>query len=130
MSHVSFSTLPGTKRASYTPGDDTRVLTSDATDTSGRRLPRGTKLRGASAKRDGITTRVVWTFSVVASVLVMLGGSAHAETLVNGKVVKVTADKLVAERQLVCTYGKSRFETDAHGRQVVIMGKVCTEVSR
>lgn len=130
MSHVSFSTLPGTKRASYAPGDDTRVLTSDATDTSGRRLPRGTKLRGGFVRRDGITSRIVWIFSVVASVLLMLGGSAHAETLVNGKVVKVTADKLVAERQLVCTYGKSRFETDAKGNLVVVNGKVCTEVSR
>lgn len=62
--------------------------------------------------------------------LALLSSVASAETLVNGKVYKTTADKIVAERQLVCTYGKTRFESDPKGRTVVIMGKVCTEVSR
>lgn len=130
MSIITFRTLPGTKRASYARGDATRVLTSDATDTSGHTLPKGTKLAGLGVKRDGATSRVLWMFAVVASMLLAVGGEAHAETLAKGRVHKTTADKLVAERQLVCTYGKTRFETDSSGRQVVIMGKVCSEVSR
>lgn len=32
--------------------------------------------------------------------------------------------------QVVCTYGKTRFEALPDGRTVIIMGKVCVEVSR
>lgn len=68
---------------------------------------------------------LVWSFGVWLS-------NAHAETLHRGKVYKTTADQIIAQRQLVCTYakGSTRVETDSKGRTVVIMGKVCTEVSR
>jgi len=70
-----------------------------------------------------LITWVVWSYAVWIS-------SAHAETLHRGKVHKTTADRIIAERQLVCSYAKPRFEALPGGRMVVIMGKVCTEVSR
>ncbi len=83
------------------------------------------------ARRGAVKTvaRKGWLSAVVLAA-VTFSGVASAETLVNGKVVQTTADKIVAERQLVCTYGKTRFESDPQGRTVVIVGKVCTEVSR
>ncbi len=85
------------------------------------------------ARRGAVKTvaRKGWLSAVVLAA-VTFSGVASAETLVNGKVVRTTADKIVAERQLVCTYakGSTRVETDSKGRTVVIMGKVCTEVSR
>lgn len=79
----------------------------------------------------GVTGALRWALTVVSVLaLVVVSSPASAETLVNGKVVKTTADKIIAERQLVCTYGKTRFESDPKGRTVVILGKVCTEVSR
>ena len=67
---------------------------------------------------------------VLASML--LSRPARAETLHKGKVYKTTADRIIAERQLVCTYsrGAARVEHLPDGRLVVINGKVCTEVSR
>lgn len=47
-----------------------------------------------------------------------------------GKVYKTTADRIIADRQLVCSYAKPRFEALPDGRMVIINGKVCTEVSR
>jgi hypothetical protein len=67
--------------------------------------------------------------SLVALVLTS-AGVASAETLHRGKVHQTTADRIVAERQLVCSYGKPRFEALPDGRTVVVMGKVCVEVSR
>jgi hypothetical protein len=68
--------------------------------------------------------------TIIAVAALLLAGNASAEVLHKGKVVQTTADRIVAERQLVCTYGKSRFEALPDGRTVVIMGKVCTEVSK
>jgi hypothetical protein len=75
-----------------------------------------------------LVTRPGWLSAVI--IAATLAGSASAEVLHKGKVVQTTADRIVAERQLVCTYGKSRFEALPDGRTVVIMGKVCVEVSR
>lgn len=63
---------------------------------------------------------------VLASML--LARPARAEILHKGKVVQTTADRIVAERQLVCSYAKPRFEALPDGRTVIINGKVCTEV--
>lgn len=65
----------------------------------------------------------------------LLSSLANAETLTRGPsgkltVHRTTADRIVAERQLVCDYSRPRFEALPDGRTVVIMGKVCTEVSR
>ncbi len=69
-------------------------------------------------------------FARIIIAIALVSSAASAETLHHGKVYRTTADRIVAERQLVCTYGKTRFESDPKGRTVVIMGKVCTEVSR
>jgi len=70
--------------------------------------------------------------AIIATIVLALATSAHAETLHRGKVHKTTADKIIAERQLVCTYakGSTRVEHLPDGRMVVIDGKVCVEVSR
>lgn len=68
-------------------------------------------------------------FSRIVLAAVLLSSVASAETLHRGKVYKTTADRIIADRQLVCQYGKTRFEATPDGRTVVIMGKVCTEVS-
>lgn len=65
---------------------------------------------------------------IIAAVLV--SSVASAETLHKGRVHQTTADRIIAERQLVCSYGKPRFEALPDGRTVVVMGKVCVEVSR
>ena len=67
--------------------------------------------------------RIILAIALVSSV-------ANAEVLHKGKVVQTTADRIIAERQLVCSYGKTRFEALPDGRTVIIMGKVCTETSR
>lgn len=71
-------------------------------------------------------------FARIILAVALLSSVASAETLHRGKVYKTTADRIVAERQLVCTYakGSTRVESLPDGRTVVIMGKVCTEVSR
>ncbi len=69
-------------------------------------------------------------FTRLALALALMSSVASAEVLHKGKVHQTTADKVVAERQLVCSYGKTRFEALPDGRTVVIMGKVCTEISR
>lgn len=58
-----------------------------------------------------------------------LQSHAHAETLHRGKVYKTTADRIIADRQLVCSYAKPRFEALPDGRMVIINGKTCIEVS-
>lgn len=40
------------------------------------------------------------------------------------------AERMIAERGLVCVYGKTRFSSDGQGRLVIITSKVCTEPSR
>lgn len=76
----------------------------------------------------------VLTIALIISLMVWLAtwlqSNAYAETLHNGKVYRTTADRIIAERQLVCSYGKPRFEALPDGRTVVVMGKVCVEVSR
>ncbi len=77
--------------------------------------------------------RTILTAAAIVALLVwfatFLASNARADVLVNGKVHQTTADKVIAQRQLVCSYGKTRFEATPDGRTVVIMGKVCTEVS-
>lgn len=68
--------------------------------------------------------RIVLSLSLISSV------AAARQCDGKGHCVDWTADKVAAERQLVCTYGKTRFESDPQGRTVVVMGKVCTEVKR
>lgn len=70
-----------------------------------------------------IVAMLIWFASFLAS-------HASAETLHKGKVVQTTADRIIAERQLVCSYAKPRFEALPDGRMVIINGKVCIEVSR
>lgn len=78
----------------------------------------------------------VLTIAFIVALLVWfatwLQSHAHAETLHKGKVHKTTADKIIADRQLVCTYakGSTRVEHLPDGRLVIFNGKVCTEVSR
>lgn len=60
----------------------------------------------------------------------LLSSVASAETLHKGKVHQTTADRIIAERQLVCSYAKPRFEALPDGRMVIINGKTCIEVSR
>ncbi len=62
--------------------------------------------------------------------LLLLSTTASAETLYNGKVYQVTADRLIAERQLACSYGQWRFETSDDGRTVIIRDKVCTREAK
>lgn len=69
-------------------------------------------------------------FARIILAAVLVSSFASAETLRKGKVHQTTADRIIAERQLVCSYGKPRFEALPDGRTVVVMGKVCVEVSR
>ena len=82
------------------------------------------------AKRGAVKSvaRKGWLSALVLTAITF-AGTAGADVLVNGKVHRTTADKIVADRQLVCSYGKTRFEALPDGRTVVVMGKVCTEVS-
>jgi hypothetical protein len=50
-----------------------------------------------------------------------------AERIVNDAKL---AERMIAERGLVCVYGKTRFSSDGQGRLVIITSKVCTEPSR
>lgn len=76
-----------------------------------------------------LVTRPGWLSAIIVAA-VTTASVASAETLHRGKVYKTTADKIIAERQLVCSYAKPRFEALPDGRTVIINGKVCVEVSR
>lgn len=69
-------------------------------------------------------------FARIIIAVALVSSVASAETLHRGKVHQTTADRIIADRQLVCSYGKPRFEALPDGRTVVVMGKVCVEVSR
>lgn len=81
------------------------------------------------AKRGAVKSvaRKGWLSAII--ITVTLAGSASAEVLHKGKVYRTTADRIIAERQLVCDYSRPRFDALPDGRTVVVMGKVCTEVS-
>ncbi len=66
---------------------------------------------------------------IIMAVL-LLAATASAETLYKGKVYQVTADRLIAERQLACSYGQWRFETSEEGKTIIIRDKVCTREQR
>lgn len=75
-----------------------------------------------------LVTRPGWLSAVI--IAATLAGTASAEVCDGrGRCVKWTADKIIAERQLVCSYAKPRFEALSDGRTVIINGKVCVEVS-
>ncbi len=80
-----------------------------------------------------VTITVLTAIAIILAVTIagmFLARAAHADVLVKGKVYKTTADKIIADRQLVCSYAKPRFEALPDGRTVIINGKVCIEVSR
>lgn len=63
--------------------------------------------------------------------LVLLSSVASARTCDGkGRCTDITADRIVAERQLVCSYAKPRLEPLPDGRTVIVNGKVCIEVKR
>lgn len=62
----------------------------------------------------------------IATIVLLLAGSAHAEVLYRGKVYQVTADRIIADRQLQCTYGEWQSETTSNGSTVLTRSKVCT----
>lgn len=81
-----------------------------------------------------VTRTVLKLVLVVLAVHVaafLLAVNAHARTCDGkGHCIDITADRIIAERQLVCDYAKPRFEALPDGRTVIINGKVCREVSR
>lgn len=62
----------------------------------------------------------------IATMVLLLAGSANAEVLYRGKVYQVTADRIIADRQLQCTYGEWQSETLSNGSTVLTRSKVCT----
>ncbi len=67
---------------------------------------------------------------IMAAATLLLGATAKAEVLYRGKVYQVTADRLIAERQLACSYGSWRFETSEEGKTIIIRDKVCTREAK
>jgi hypothetical protein len=65
--------------------------------------------------------------AAIAATAILLSGAAHAEVLFRGKVYQTTADRLIAERQLQCTYGEWSLETLPNGSTVLTRSKVCTQ---
>jgi len=67
--------------------------------------------------------------AAIAAAALLACGLAKAETLTcdrkTCKVHQVTADRIIAERQLACTYGKPRFVTAPNGVTVRFNPKVC-----
>ena len=73
-------------------------------------------------------TRPGWLSAIIIATAT-LAGTASAEVLHKGKVYRTTADRIIADRQLVCDYSRPRFDALPDGRTVIVMGKVCTEVT-
>lgn len=63
----------------------------------------------------------------IATIVLLLASSANAEVLYRGKVYQVTADRIIADRQLQCTYGEWQSETTSNGSTVITRSKVCTD---
>jgi hypothetical protein len=66
--------------------------------------------------------------SIIIAAL-LLAGSARADVYYQGKVYKTTADRIITDRQLACSYGPWRLET-RDGTTIIIRDKVCTDEKR
>jgi hypothetical protein len=66
----------------------------------------------------------------IAMLMLLWGKHCRADVLVDGKVYPVTADRIIVERQLQCTYGQWRSETLPNGSTIIIRDKVCTNEKR
>jgi hypothetical protein len=64
--------------------------------------------------------------SIIIAAILLFAGSAKAEVYYRGKVYQITADRIIAERQLQCSYGPWRSQTEPNGTTVIIRDKVCT----
>jgi len=63
--------------------------------------------------------------TAVAGLAFLLCGMVNAETLHHGKVYQTTADRIIIERRLVCSYGQWQSSTLASGATVLTRSKVC-----
>lgn len=63
--------------------------------------------------------------TAIAGAAFLLAGMVHGETLYRGKVYQTTADRLIVERKLTCSYGPWSIETTADGVTVLSRKKVC-----
>ncbi len=69
---------------------------------------------------------------VTAAILMAVGclvNPASAEVLVNGRVVKWTADRYIEHERMTCSYGPWRFETLSNGTAALIRSKHCEKAS-
>ncbi len=72
----------------------------------------------------------VWAALAAIAMLLAPVVANAATTDGKGRKVEWTADRYAREQQLQCTYGAPRFETDAHGRTIIVTSKICKGASR
>lgn len=63
--------------------------------------------------------------TIIATAAILLSGLAHADTIYQVKVYRTTADKLITDRRLTCTYGQWSSTTLPNGSTVLSRSKVC-----
>lgn len=63
--------------------------------------------------------------TVIATGAILLSGLAHAEVYYQGRVYQTTADRIIADQRLTCTYGPWSFTTTSDGVTVLTRAKVC-----
>lgn len=64
---------------------------------------------------------------MTALTVLLVTSAASADVLYRGKVYKVTADRLIADRQLSCNYGPWVVSYQPDGALVLTRAKTCTE---
>lgn len=64
--------------------------------------------------------------TAIAAAAYLLSTMVHAETLHQGKVYRTTADRIIVEQRLPCTYGRWESRTLPSGATVLTRHKVCS----
>lgn len=63
--------------------------------------------------------------TVIATGAILLSGLAHAEVYHQGRVYQTTADRIIVDQRLKCTYGPWSFEQAPNGATILTRAKVC-----
>lgn len=65
--------------------------------------------------------------AVVVAAALLVTSVASAEVLYRGKVYRITADTIITDRHMPCTYGRWTFDTLPNGVAVISRTKTCTQ---
>ncbi len=66
----------------------------------------------------------------IAAAAILASALAHADVLHNGKVYRTTADRIISDQQLACSYGPWQQVTLPNGATIISRQKTCQGEAR